>query len=198
MSTAQQQQQQQPEQQLQAVEFSSAVLAASPSSAPQGGTTTSAQAHAAAPAAASDDAQPQQQPQQPQDNNAEELPSPWRELRAALAAISAFLFSLLSSVQRLPAWVQAQQLRKLRDLSEEDPRDANKHAAYLAELNKVQPKEVLARVESKEVRQRAFRNCARSQHRSCRLLLRMRARARGSRHPAALPRPRSTPPTRPW
>jgi hypothetical protein len=80
------------------------------------------------------------------------LPSPWKELSAALAAISAFLVSALSSLAKLPAWAHSQSLRKLRDAAEEDPGNADKHAAYLAALNKSSPREVLVRVESKEVR----------------------------------------------
>lgn len=77
--------------------------------------------------------------------------SPWKELSALLASIAAFLWSVVNSIRQFPAWAHAQQLKKLRDLSDEDPKNADKHAAYLAELNKSQPKEVLARVESKEV-----------------------------------------------
>ncbi len=80
-----------------------------------------------------------------------DLASPWKELAAVLGAIGAFFASLKNSIKQLPAWVHAQTLKKLRDLSDEDPKSADKHAAYLAELNKSQPKEVLARVESEEV-----------------------------------------------
>lgn len=76
--------------------------------------------------------------------------SPWKEIAAAFAAIKAFFASILATAQKLPAWVQAQQLKKLKELSDEDPKNAEKNAAYLVELNKSNPREVIARVDSKE------------------------------------------------
>lgn len=62
-----------------------------------------------------------------------------RELAARLVAL---LQQLAAAVQRFPVWVQAQQLKRLREAYEEDPKDADKHAAYLAELAKGNPREV--------------------------------------------------------
>jgi ATP-dependent metalloprotease len=68
--------------------------------------------------------------------------------RNLLAALAGLCLSLVSSVRSFPAWVQAQQLKRLKELHEEEPNNAERHAAYLAELNKVNPKEVVARVDS--------------------------------------------------
>ena len=67
------------------------------------------------------------------------------------AAVVTFFKSLVASLQRMPQWAQQQHLKRLRDQSNEEPQNAKKHAAYLAELNKVNPREVISRVESKEV-----------------------------------------------
>ncbi|GIL57192.1 hypothetical protein Vafri_12491, partial [Volvox africanus] len=61
----------------------------------------------------------------------------------------AWLTSVWSALQQFPIWVQMQHLRRLREACEEDPKDADKHAAYLAELVRSNPREVLARVESR-------------------------------------------------
>jgi len=54
-------------------------------------------------------------------------------------------------LQGLPLWVQNQQLAKLREAADEDPRNAERHAAYLAELNRAgRHREVMARVEGRE------------------------------------------------
>eukprot|EP00197_Chlamydomonas_leiostraca_P003648 CAMPEP_0202861408 /NCGR_PEP_ID=MMETSP1391-20130828/2816_1 /ASSEMBLY_ACC=CAM_ASM_000867 /TAXON_ID=1034604 /ORGANISM="Chlamydomonas leiostraca, Strain SAG 11-49" /LENGTH=821 /DNA_ID=CAMNT_0049540795 /DNA_START=584 /DNA_END=3045 /DNA_ORIENTATION=+ len=76
--------------------------------------------------------------------------SPWKELSAAAAAVAAFFSSLLQYLQQLPMWMQAQTLKRLREASDEDKTNADKHADYLAELNKSSPKEVIKRVDSKE------------------------------------------------
>ena len=52
------------------------------------------------------------------------------------------LKALIAAIQRFPIWVQSQQLQRLREAYEEDPKDADKHAAYLRELGKAKPKEV--------------------------------------------------------
>ncbi|GLC41713.1 hypothetical protein PLESTB_000685100 [Pleodorina starrii] len=62
----------------------------------------------------------------------------------------AWLASVWSAVQQFPLWVQMQHLRRLREACEEDPKDADKHAAYLSELVRSNPREVLARVESRQ------------------------------------------------
>lgn len=77
--------------------------------------------------------------------------STWKKLSAWFAAVGVFLASLIASIKQLPVMVQQQQLKRLRDASDDDPLDADKHAAYLQLLNKVSPKDVLTRVESKEV-----------------------------------------------
>lgn len=88
--------------------------------------------------------------------------SPWKELTAALAALAAFCRSvghgLLALLSKLPLWVQQQQLKRLREACEEDPKSPEKHASLLRELNKVSPREVIARVESKQVRMRQALN----------------------------------------
>ncbi|GLI67631.1 hypothetical protein VaNZ11_011879 [Volvox africanus] len=61
----------------------------------------------------------------------------------------AWLTSVWSALQQFPIWVQMQHLRRLREACEEAPKDADKHAAYLAELGRSNPREVLARVESR-------------------------------------------------
>jgi hypothetical protein len=55
----------------------------------------------------------------------------WQALTRALASV----WALLSSIKQFPAWVQQQQLQRLREQCEEDPRNADRHAALLAALN---------------------------------------------------------------
>ncbi|EFJ46511.1 hypothetical protein VOLCADRAFT_105496 [Volvox carteri f. nagariensis] len=86
-------------------------------------------------------------------------------LPPVLQRLLAWLASVWSAVQQFPVWVQMQHLRRLREACEEDPKlarlctsriphhdaaDADKHAAYLAELARTNPREVLARVESRQ------------------------------------------------
>jgi len=96
--------------------------------------------------------QQQQQQQQQQEQKASD--SPWKELAAAMTALAAFFRSaghgILALLNRLPLWMQQQHLKKLREAAEEDPKNADKHASLLSELNKVNPREVITRVESKQ------------------------------------------------
>jgi hypothetical protein len=50
---------------------------------------------------------------------------------------------------KLPSWMAAQKLQRLREAADEAPQDADKQAAYLAALNQSSPRGVLSRVESK-------------------------------------------------
>ncbi|KAF6252523.1 hypothetical protein COO60DRAFT_1471478 [Scenedesmus sp. NREL 46B-D3] len=52
-------------------------------------------------------------------------------------------------LSKLPSWVAAQKLQRLREAADEAPQDAGKQAAYLAALNQAHPRDVLSRVESK-------------------------------------------------
>jgi len=92
--------------------------------------------------------QRQQQQQPPGD-------SPGKELAAAVVALVAFFrsagHSIMALLNKVPLWMQQQNLKKLREASDEDPSNADKHANFLVELNKVNPREVISRVESKEV-----------------------------------------------
>ena len=58
---------------------------------------------------------------------------------------------LLAQLQSLPQWVRAQRLRKLKEEADEDGgKDADRHAAYLAELNRGGAHaEAIAHVEAK-------------------------------------------------
>eukprot|EP00967_Tisochrysis_lutea_P067043 scaffold87522_cov20-Tisochrysis_lutea.AAC.1 len=71
-----------------------------------------------------------------------------------MTALAAFFRSaghgILALLNRLPLWMQQQHLKKLREAAEEDPKNADKHASLLSELNKVNPREVITRVESKQ------------------------------------------------
>ncbi|KAG2423089.1 hypothetical protein HXX76_002314 [Chlamydomonas incerta] len=66
-----------------------------------------------------------------------------------LRQLLSWLASLWAAVSRFPAWVRLQHLRRLREACEANPKDADKHAAYLAELVVTHPTEVVARVESR-------------------------------------------------
>uniref|UniRef100_A0A383WAE8 AAA+ ATPase domain-containing protein n=1 Tax=Tetradesmus obliquus TaxID=3088 RepID=A0A383WAE8_TETOB len=70
----------------------------------------------------------------------------WQSLLAMLAAAVAAMRGQLS---KLPSWVAAQKLQRLREAADEAPKDAAKQAAYLAALNQAHPRDVLYRVESK-------------------------------------------------
>jgi hypothetical protein len=84
------------------------------------------------------------------------LPSPWRELSALFAVVAAALASLAASAARFPAWAAAGRLRRLRDAADEEPASAVRQAELLAALNATGgvagAREVLTRVESKQVR----------------------------------------------
>ena len=58
---------------------------------------------------------------------------------------------LLTQLQSLPQWVRAQRLKKLKEEADEDGgKDADRHAAYLAELNRGGAHaEAMAHVEAK-------------------------------------------------
>lgn len=82
---------------------------------------------------------------------------PGPSLSAALSSVRAFFDSLLSKfllllarVRNFPSWARAQHLSRLKELSDAEPGNADKHVAYLQELSKRKPLEVLARVESKQ------------------------------------------------
>lgn len=64
------------------------------------------------------------------------LPQPAWQGAALLALPVAVLTWLLEKLRSLPVWLAMQQLKKLKALADEDPRDAERHAAYLAELNR--------------------------------------------------------------
>ena len=67
-----------------------------------------------------------------------------------LGAITAAWVALTSRLGSFPAWVAAQKLKQLREAADEAPHDPERQAAYLAALNPKHPKDVLARVESKQ------------------------------------------------
>ncbi len=80
---------------------------------------------------------------------------PTDSLKAALLAPLAFLVSiwaaLQAQLQRFPAWVKAQKLRRLKEQAEEEPLSAEKQAAYLNALNAAgSHREVLSRVEGRK------------------------------------------------
>lgn len=54
-----------------------------------------------------------------------------------MAALVAYVASQLQTV---PVWVATQKLKALRQACEEDPKNAEKHAKLLVELNKEHPK----------------------------------------------------------
>jgi hypothetical protein len=68
--------------------------------------------------------------------------SPQTALQLWFANLLEALKALVAAIQRFPIWVQSQQLQRLREAYEEDPKDADKHAAYLKDLGKAKPKEV--------------------------------------------------------
>eukprot|EP00879_Flechtneria_rotunda_P014610 GHRR01015267.1.p1 GENE.GHRR01015267.1~~GHRR01015267.1.p1 ORF type:complete len:605 (+),score=233.34 GHRR01015267.1:179-1993(+) len=70
----------------------------------------------------------------------------WMALLSMLAALTS---AFKSNLSRFPSWVAAQKLQRLREAADEAPSDAAKQAAFLTALNHTNPKEVLARVESK-------------------------------------------------
>lgn len=74
-----------------------------------------------------------------------------QQLKQVAAAVALFLASFFKQVQQLPVWLRAQELKRLKEKTDEDPKDPGKHAQYLAALNKSNASEVIRRVESKEV-----------------------------------------------
>ncbi|GAX77639.1 hypothetical protein CEUSTIGMA_g5082.t1 [Chlamydomonas eustigma] len=75
----------------------------------------------------------------------------WLQKQAWLAPVFAALAWLLAKLQSLPYWVRMQQLRKLKEQADEDPKDADRHAAYLYELNRGgSHAEAMQHVEAKE------------------------------------------------
>eukprot|EP00798_Chlamydomonas_sp_ICE-L_P022115 gene22115-29174_t len=77
--------------------------------------------------------------------------NPDKEPATLYAAVGAFFLSMWISVKQFPAWVQRRQLNKLKTESDEEPTNAEKHAAYLTALNQSgNHAEVMSRVESRE------------------------------------------------
>lgn len=68
--------------------------------------------------------------------------------------VMAFLLShikaVTAAIQSWFAWMSSQKLHYLKELADSHPTDVQRHAAYLAALNKSNPREVIARVESKK------------------------------------------------
>eukprot|EP00955_Chlamydomonas_euryale_P093494 364788-Chlamydomonas_euryale.AAC.4 len=62
-------------------------------------------------------------------------PAAWVRMPVIGPLLSALAW-VLAKLRALPLWVAAQQLRKLKELADEEPADAERHAAYLAELNR--------------------------------------------------------------
>lgn len=67
-----------------------------------------------------------------------------------LSSIAAQLLAIFERLRSFPAWARAQRLSQLKAASDGDPTNADKHAAYLAELGRQNPVEVLVRVEGRQ------------------------------------------------
>jgi ATP-dependent metalloprotease len=108
--------------------------AAASSSSSEGGAAT----HAASPSSSS--------------TSGAAAPFSWAQAPSMLmTALVSDVAWLVAKVKSLPKFVQAQQLKKLKELADEDPKDADRHAAYLAELNSAgRHAEVISHVEAKE------------------------------------------------
>jgi hypothetical protein len=106
----------------------------------------------------------QQQQQQQQQHSQEQQQRPLASLAAAAAAVwaaaqqqwqsllamlAAAVAEIRGQLSKLPSWVAAQKLQRLREAADEAPQDVAKQAAYLAALNQSHPLDVLSRVESK-------------------------------------------------
>jgi hypothetical protein len=95
----------------------------------------------------------QEQPQQPLASLAAAAAAVWaaaqQQWQSLLAMLAAAVAAIRGQLSKLPSWVAAQKLQRLREAADESPQDAAKQAAYLAALNQTHPRDVLSRVESK-------------------------------------------------
>ncbi|KAL6745182.1 P-loop containing nucleoside triphosphate hydrolase protein [Haematococcus lacustris] len=96
--------------------------------------------------------QPPTQTQSAPPQGVQHVPSTFFSLAATYtAAAVAFLLSLVTKLRNTQVWLRAERLQKLRQAAADEPSSADKHAAYLRELNKSsQHSTVITRVESKE------------------------------------------------